>query len=211
MTPPIKRAPTPVKLADAWVNEARDALKNAAGKDGRLTYTAAMRVGEQGAFAAVVGDNVAAYLERTGQKSVGVDKFIASERDRIVAEAAKLAGPGNVLSLAEATNLPQNLRTDYLALRGKAPLPGLPLTGEALKTAVKALVLAAIDDGSAVKLDAVPRAVRGRREVIEYLPHPTSNTHFRVHVAGDKVYASRASSVPSPLVGWYYIGKTPTP
>ena len=69
--------------------------------------------------------------------------------------------------------------------------------------------LAALDGESATRLSRAPSAVRGRRPYIENVPHAASNTRALVYVANRTVYISRASPVPSPLVGWYRVGPLP--
>jgi hypothetical protein len=209
----LTRAPSPAAFADAWVTAHSAALRAAAGQDGRLTAAAARRLEAAGGPSSLAGDNVESFLARTGQQSVGVDKFIREERARLVHEASAVAGPNHLVSRTEAERLPVDARQDFFALRGRTVnTPPAILTGQALIDAVRSQVLAAFAPGAAPvqRISGSPWQVLGHRPVVEDLQHPASNTRFRVYVAERQVFASRASSAPSPLVGWYRIGPAPT-
>lgn len=96
------RAPTPTALADAWIARYGQAVKDAAGRDGRLSRAEAARMAQGTPEQQQVADNVAAFFDRTGQQTVSAERFLAAERARIVDEAGRVAGRGNTVSLLEA-------------------------------------------------------------------------------------------------------------
>jgi hypothetical protein len=118
--PTITKAPTPQEFATAWTRGFAAAVRSEAGRDGRLSLREAQRIAEQDGHLAQFGDNAVNYLEKTGQQSVSVNKLIGKGHDYAVAVSAKVAGDNNRISLVEARNLPDDLRADFFALRGKA-------------------------------------------------------------------------------------------
>lgn len=207
--PVLNRAPRPDEFARAWVDTYGAALREAAGKDGRISRTEASRIAERLDGGQRASDNVVNWLEAAGQKSVSVEKFLDVARGYVERMAARAAGADGRVSLVDAQSLPADLQQDFLALRGRVVDTPPALEGDALKAAVASQVLAALDADSATKLSRPPSVVRGRRPYIENLPHPASNTRAIVYVANRTVYLSRASSAPSPLVGWYRVGPLP--
>lgn len=135
----IKSAPTPKKFANAWTKKFAGAVRDAAGKDGRLSTKEAERMDPQYA------DNASNWLEAKDQKSVSVEKLIGQGHNYAFATADKVAGNGNRVSLLEARSLPDDIRGDFFALRGKAEPR---LTGAALDTALREA--AKLPDGTAV-------------------------------------------------------------
>lgn len=137
--PTLTKAPSPKDFASAWTRGFAAAVRSEAGKDGRLSRKEAERIAEQGGALAQFGDNAVNYLEHTGQKSVSVDKLIGKAHDYAFAVAEKAAGSNQRLSLVEAKNLPEDLRGDFFALRGKED-PGADepnkLTGARLNSAL---------------------------------------------------------------------------
>jgi hypothetical protein len=115
------RAPSPSALADAWIARYAQAVRDAAGQDGRLSRNEAARMTDGTPLQREAADNVAAFFDRTGQQTVSAERFLAAERARIVDEASRVAGRGNRVSLVEARLLPRELAHDALALRGAAP------------------------------------------------------------------------------------------
>ena len=206
--PIIKTAPTPQAFAKAWAKEFEAAVKKAAGKDGRLSRTEAARIGELRDGSRVFGDTATKLMGT--RKTASVNKLVTE--GMAVAEQAAIAaaGPNQKLSLTEGKKLnPGQLVDDFLYLRGKVPPTGVIHSPEQLAQVVTEMVLRALDNGTAVKLNAPPASVRGRRPVVENIPHPASNTRAIAYVADNIVYISRASPVPSPLVGWYRVGMVP--
>jgi hypothetical protein len=124
------RAPTPSALADAWIARYGQAVRDAAGRDGRLSRAEADRMTAGTPLQQEAADNVAAFFDRTGQQTVSAERFLAAERARIVDEAGRVAGRGNRVSLLEARLLPRDLADDARALRGApaTPAPTTPTT-----------------------------------------------------------------------------------
>lgn len=118
--PTITKAPTPQEFANAWTRGFAAAVRSEAGIDGRLSKNEAANIEKAGGNLAMYGDNAVNYLERTGQKTVSVNKLIGKGHDYAEAVAARHAGDNQRLSLVEARNLPADIRGDFFALRGKA-------------------------------------------------------------------------------------------
>ncbi|MCB9746186.1 MAG: hypothetical protein H6740_26655, partial [Alphaproteobacteria bacterium] len=73
--------PTPEQLADAWAEAFGEAIREAAGADGRLSAATARRMGRASGSAFLASDNLLNFLEATGQQTVGAEKFIRVARD----------------------------------------------------------------------------------------------------------------------------------
>lgn len=206
----LTRAPTPQELANAWVDRFGPRLREQAGRDGRISATEARRMIERTDDGKHASDNAVAFIRSQGSKTVSVEKLIGAVKTYVEARASQVAGSSGRVSLVQARMLPKDLQDDYLVLRGRLTEPPA-LTGAALKSAVTDLVKEALDQGTLEKLSRPPASVRGRKPLIENIPHPASNTRAIVYIAAGKVYVSRASPVPSPLVGWYFAGEVPKP
>ena len=89
--PTITQAPSPKEFANAWTRGFAAAVRSEAGRDGRLSLREAKRIAEQGGNLATYGDNAVNYLEKTGQKSVSVNKLIGKGHDYAVAVSASSA------------------------------------------------------------------------------------------------------------------------
>jgi hypothetical protein len=113
--PTLTAAPSPATFAKAFTRGFAGAVRDAAGKDGRLSTNEASHV------AAPFKDNAENFLKATGQKSVSVEKLISSGYKYAYALAEKAAGPDGRVSLADGDKLPADLKTDYLKLRGRLP------------------------------------------------------------------------------------------
>ena len=137
--PTLTNAPTPKQFAKAFTRGFAADVRRVAGRDGRLSKNEASKMTTQ------YRDNALNYLERTGQKSVSVNKLIGKAHNYAVAVAAKEAGPNQRLSLVEARNLPDDIRGDFYALRGKED-PLAKLSGAALSSALANADL--LSDGS---------------------------------------------------------------
>ncbi len=200
-------APRPAEFAAAWRQKLGDVLCQASNTDGRLSRPEAERILERSDEGFIVADNALSFFERTGQKTVRVEKLIRVLGAEVETEVAKVAGPNQRLSLIEARMLPKEIREDVLYLRGK----GLPKRVQPtdFKAAVRSMVQQVLDEESAIKLSAPPWQVMGKKPIIENIPHPASNTRAIVYVADGQVYFSRAASTPTPLVGWYHGGPAP--
>ena len=145
----LNSAPTPSQFATAWTRGFAAAVRDAAGKDGRLSVNEAKKIAQRTDGLAVYGDNAVNYLERTGQQTVSVEKLIGKGHDYAFALAERVAGNNNRVSLVEATHLPRDLQADFLALRGRAPVAApTSLDGAALLSALDAATK--LPDGSVV-------------------------------------------------------------
>jgi len=157
------RAPTPTALADAWIARYGQAVKDAAGHDGRLSRAEAARMAQGTPEQKEAADNVAAFFDRSGQQSVSAERFLAAERARIVDEAGRVAGRGNTVSLVEARLLPKELVGDVLAIRGvaaAAPVtPSTPVTPAPPSALVPALSAAVAGMTFPSESDAALRVV----------------------------------------------------
>ncbi len=111
--------PTPAQLSAAYREVFDSVIDAAGGKDGRISVASAERLAERSDAGKLVADNILNYLEKTGQKTVGVAKFQGVVADYVKREAEKAAGPNQRLSLVEIRNLPTDLIADAQHLRGR--------------------------------------------------------------------------------------------
>lgn len=208
--PIFKSAPTVKAFTQEWTTRFEAAIKAAAGKDGRLSRVEASRLSERTDSASLFSNTAVKLIDSFGQRSAAVNKLVDVARLEVERAAKLAAGPDGKLSLADAKKLPADLRDDFNWLRTSGVEPR-QYTDAELKAVVKAEVLASLDSQRATKLPAPPATVRGRKPVVESISHPASNTRAIAYVANGTIYISRASPVPSPLVGWYKVGKLPAP
>lgn len=206
----LPNPPSVKAFTDAWANQFEQAIRAAAGKDGRLSVTEARRIAERVDGGRHFSDNAVAYLNATKQKTVSVAKLLESGRAYVQTSAQKVAGTDGRLSFAEGKKLRPDLRDDFLFLRGKT-VEAVQPTPQQLQADVKDAVLRAFDNGTAKKLSAPPSIVKGRKPVFEQLPHAPSATRLTAFVADARVYVSRSSNQSGTgLVGWYDVGPVPT-
>jgi len=97
---------TPATFAKAFTAGFADAVRDVAGTDGRISENEAKKVAEP------YRDNALHFLEKTGQKSVSVDKLIGRAHDYAFATAKKAAGPDGHLSAVDIRALPEDLQLD---------------------------------------------------------------------------------------------------
>jgi len=140
--PRIPNTPSVRTFTETWTADFKEAVKKAAGKDGRLTLSEAKKLvastGPEKAFA----DNAVNYLQTTGKKSVSVE-VITKEMSAYAQRAAEqAAGPDKRLSLADGAKLPSDLVEDFFMLRGK-PAPGTVTPGPSVLPQVQAALEAA--------------------------------------------------------------------
>jgi hypothetical protein len=98
------------------------AIREAAGKDGRISRSEAERMADRDDAGQLVADNMQNFFDRTGQKSVSAEKFVNVVGDYAERQAERHAGPNQRLSLVEIRNLPDDLVADLQHLRGKDDL-----------------------------------------------------------------------------------------
>jgi hypothetical protein len=192
----------------AYQDVTSQVLDAAAGKDGRVSTTEALRIRERRDGGALWAEDALAIIDGAGQHTMSRAKLERLLVERFTAAATVAAGPDGHLSLANGAQLPKPLRESFLYLRGKRPDPP-PIDPATYAQQVQAQAFAAIDAGTAVQLALPPRVVRGRKPLFDHLPHAASNTRLTGYVASGKVYVSRSASFPTPLVGWYLIGDAP--
>jgi hypothetical protein len=97
---------TPDAFARAFTAGFAAAVRDAAGTDGRISDSEAKKVAEP------FRDNALNFLEKTGQKSVSVDKLIGRAHDYALATAIKAAGPDGRLNAVDIRALPADLQID---------------------------------------------------------------------------------------------------
>ena len=204
--PILGRAPTVSATRDAFEAWFAPIVREAAGRDGRLSVATAHRIAERRDNGRLASDNAVRVIEDSGQKTMSAEKLIGIEVRRLEDAAVAVAGPNQRVSLLEIRRLPRDLQDDILHLRGKRPVEPAPRTMAEIQAAVTAQVTAALDAGRATQLRGVPFGVRGGRPIVENIPHPGSNTRAIAYLVDRTIYISRASPVPSPLVGWYRVG-----
>jgi hypothetical protein len=134
--------PSPKQASAAYRETFAPAVKDAGGKDGRITRASAERLANTGDAGKLVADNIIDHLEKTGKKSVGVNVFLSAISATVETEVAAVAGANQRMSLVELRNLPNNLVPDLLHLRGKddlkspSSLPRMTFTEEGIYEAL---------------------------------------------------------------------------
>jgi hypothetical protein len=125
--PRIPSTPTVARFVEVWSTDFKEAVKKAAGKDGRLSLAEAQKLAKHPEADHVFADNAISYLQSTGKKSVSLD-VLASEMKAYAQRAAQAAaGKDGRIGLGEGAKLPGNLVEDFFMLRGKAA-PGAVTT-----------------------------------------------------------------------------------
>ncbi|MFT3713207.1 MAG: nuclease A inhibitor family protein [Archangium sp.] len=146
--PRIPSAPSPKTFAETWSTDFKEAVKKAAGKDGRLSITEAKKLASRPDADRVFADNALNYFQNTGKKTVSID-VLAREMKAYAQRAAEtVAGPDGKVSLADGAKLPDDLKEDFFFLRGKStPVVTPPVTpGASSLPEVKAALEAATVD-----------------------------------------------------------------
>lgn len=209
MPPILPTTPSPRTFTDAWTRKFEEVIRAAAGKDGRLSVSEALRIAERLDGGRLFSDNAVNYLRATGQKTVSANKLIAVASAYTERSAISAAGSDGRLSYPDAkTKLQPDLRDDFLYLRGKIVDPPQPTPAQ-LQRDVRDSVLRAFDNGTAKKLSGPPAIVKGRQQMLPDLRHEPSETTLRTWIADGRVYVSRAANRPTDLVGWYDVGPVP--
>ncbi len=120
----MSRTPSVRTFTDAWTQRFAEVVREAAGKDGRLSLKEAARIAQRLDDGRHFADNALAHLERLGQQSISANKLIEAGRRYAFASAQAAAGPDGRLSAADAARLPVDLMEDVRALQGRsAPAP----------------------------------------------------------------------------------------
>ncbi len=145
--PRIPTTPSPTKFAQTWSQDFKEAVKKAAGKDGRLSVSEAKKLATGTDAEKLFADNASNYFTTTGKKTVSVD-VIAREMQAYAQRAAEIAaGPDKKVSLADGQKLPNDLKEDFFFLRGKATPATTPTTPGTSDVARLRTELAALTDG----------------------------------------------------------------
>ena len=121
--PRIPTTPSPRVFAETWSTDFKEAVKKAAGKDGRLTMSEATRLVARPDADKVFADNAINYLKATGKQSVSLEVLATSAKAYALRAAEVAAGNDGKLSLADGAKLPNDLKEDFFMLRGKT-VPG---------------------------------------------------------------------------------------
>ena len=119
----IPNTPSVRTFVETWSTDFKEAVKKAAGKDGRLTMTEAKKLAARPDADKVFADNAINYLKTTGKQSVSVEVLAASAKAYAQRAAEVAARPDGKISLADGAKLPDDLKEDFFMLRGKA-VPG---------------------------------------------------------------------------------------
>lgn len=97
---------TPAAFAKNFTSGFAAAVRDVSGRDGRISENEARKIAEP------YRDNALNFLEKTGQKSVSVDKLIGRAHDYALATASKAAGPDGRLSVVDIRALPVDLQAE---------------------------------------------------------------------------------------------------
>lgn len=144
----IPNTPSVRVFTETWSADFKEAVKKAAGTDGRLTMSEAKKLATVPGADKVFADNAINYLKATGKQSVSVEVLATSAKAYAQRAAEVAAGADGKLSLADGAKLPDDLKEDFFMLRGK-PVPGAtPVTpaGPSALPQVKATLEAATVD-----------------------------------------------------------------
>lgn len=143
----IPNTPSVRVFTETWSTDFKEAVKKAAGKDGRLTMSEAKKLATVPGADKMFADNAVNFLKATGKQSVSVEVLATSAKAYAQRAAQVAAGADGKLSLADGAKLPDDLKEDFFLLRGK-PVPGsTPVTpgGSALPAVKTALEAASAD------------------------------------------------------------------
>ncbi|MFH1811737.1 MAG: hypothetical protein ABIJ09_23560 [Pseudomonadota bacterium] len=115
----LNRAPKVTQFVEAWSQRFERAVKDAAGRDGRLSLNEARSIAERDDGLRLWADNAVNYLESKGQQTVSVRKLLGAAERYAFASATRIAGSNQQISLLEARLLPPDLVDDFFMLRGQ--------------------------------------------------------------------------------------------
>lgn len=142
----IPNTPSVRVFTETWSTDFKEAVKKAAGSDGRLTMSEAKKLATVPGADKVFADNAINYLKATGKQSVSVEVLATSAKAYAQRAAEVAAGVDGKLSLADGAKLPDDLKEDFFMLRGK-PVPGATTpTGPSALPQVKSTLEAATAD-----------------------------------------------------------------
>ena len=124
----IPNTPSVRVFTETWSADFKEAVKKAAGTDGRLTMSEAKKLATVPGADKVFADNAINYLKATGKQSVSVEVLATSAKAYAQRAAEVAAGADGKLSLADGAKLPDDLKEDFFMLRGKAVPGATPVT-----------------------------------------------------------------------------------
>lgn len=154
----LSSAPSPERFATTWTSYFAAAVRSAAGTDGRLSLSEAQKLSTRGDEMGRFGDNAVNWLRAKDQQSVAVDKLISAGWDYAFATGKEVAGDDGRISLEDAKGLPEDLREDYLFLRGKLGTTPAGDVMVGLAAAAKDLLLLSESDSRAFPIEAASNA-----------------------------------------------------
>jgi hypothetical protein len=144
--PRIPKPPTVQKFVETWSADFKEAVKKAAGPDGKLTSAEAKKLARSPLDERMFADTAVNYFKTTGKKSVSVE-VIAEEMKAYAQRAATAAaGADGTLSLEDGKKLPTDLKEDFFVLRGNATVAPLDVPASASMKAARTALLAATKD-----------------------------------------------------------------
>lgn len=141
----IPNTPSVRIFTETWTADFKEAVKKAAGTDGRLSMSEAKKLGERPDADKMFSDNAVNYLKATGKQSVSVEVLATSAKAYAQRAAEVAAGPDGKLSLADGAKLPGDLKEDFFLLRGKTVPGTTPAPASALAEAKTRLEAATAD------------------------------------------------------------------
>ena len=144
--PRIPKTPTVKTFVETWSADFKEAVKKAAGPDGKLTSAEAKKLAKHPSSDRMFADTAVNYFKTTGTKSVDVDVIAADMKAYAQRAATAAAGADGTLSLADGKKLPTDLKEDFFVLRGKAEVAPLDVPASAAMKAARTALLAATKD-----------------------------------------------------------------
>ena len=123
--PKLSKTPSVRTFTEAWTRRFEQVVKDAAGKDGRLSRSEAQRIAQRTDDGRHFADNAVGWLGAAGQKSVSVKKLAAEASASVLNAAQVAAGPDGRISKADQARLAADLMEDIRALQGASvgPVP----------------------------------------------------------------------------------------
>jgi hypothetical protein len=141
--PKISGAPGVNTFTTVWTQEFTQAIKRAAGTNGKLSTAEVKKMATRSDGDQLFADSAAQLLKQRGNKASTVDALAADAKAYAQRAAQVAAGSDGKLSLADGAKLPSDLVEDFFFLRGQK-VPSVT-TGPMSTTQLKAALEAATD------------------------------------------------------------------
>jgi hypothetical protein len=141
--PRISGAPGVNTFTTVWTQEFTQAIKRAAGTNGKLSTAEVKKMATRSDGDQLFADSAAQLLKQRGNKASTVDALAADAKAYAQRAAQVAAGADGKLSLADGAKLPSDLVEDFFVLRGQK-VPSVT-TGPMSTTQLKAALEAATD------------------------------------------------------------------